>query len=311
MKSILVLVTILFFCIFLSCRYQYIKKNDNKIYISSKGKAIEWCNVMLESFLQKKYPDKELVYTNISNPDLLIVSNFFSWEDYILYTEPETPYISWSGEPKRVPGYEHGIHNLLTSDIKEKNDIWTPFLLVQHFQNGRRIDKIINQDYPPIRVREFLVVYISGHKVNIREKLFELFSQKSDTAHARGTCSNNYPKVEGIFTDLDNVYEEYMFGFAMENCKKPGYITEKILNVYRGGAIPIFWGDSTSAQTFFEKDTYIDVSDFDSLDNVVDYVIQLSKDKKQLEKIKSKPIFKDKSYFEDIEKMFKLSLDDI
>ena len=86
----------------------------------------------------------------------------------------------------------------------------------------------------------------------------------------------------------------------MENCDKEGYITEKIWNVYKGGAIPIFWGDSKSAEFFFNKETYIDVNDFKSFEEASDYIFNLSLDKKRLKEIKSKPIFKDPKIFKDI-----------
>ena len=87
----------------------------------------------------------------------------------------------------------------------------------------------------------------------------------------------------------------------MENCVKEGYITEKIWNVYKGGAIPIFWGDSKSAEFFFNKETYIDVSNFKSLKDASDYIIKLGLDKKRLKEIKSKPILKDPKIFKDID----------
>ena len=86
----------------------------------------------------------------------------------------------------------------------------------------------------------------------------------------------------------------------MENCIKEGYITEKIWNVYKGGAIPIFGGDSKSAELFFNKETYIDVNNFDSLNEAADYIFNLSFDKKKLKEIKSKQILNDPKIFEDI-----------
>ncbi len=87
----------------------------------------------------------------------------------------------------------------------------------------------------------------------------------------------------------------------MENIKKEGYITEKILNVYRGGAIPVFYGDSKSAEKFFNKDTYIDLSDFNNFEEAGEYIYNLSLNKEKLKEIKNKNIFKDENLMYNID----------
>ena len=136
------------------------------------------------------------------------------------------------------------------------------------------------------------------------DKLEALVEKKSKTAHAFGNCCNNQKKIEGDFTILDDVYEKYIFGFAMENCNIKGYITEKILNIYNAGAIPIFWGDSKSAEFFFNKKSYIDINDFNSLEEASNYIYNLSFDKEKLKEIKNKQAFKDPKLFQDLDYCF-------
>ena len=63
--------------------------------------------------------------------------------------------------------------------------------------------------------------------------------------------------------------------FALENKQAPGYVTEKIVNAFYSGAIPIYWGSSTITE-LFNKTTFINVSDFNSLRDCVDYVMALT-----------------------------------
>lgn len=305
---VLILILIILILALILSRCKYIEKDPNRFYVTSKGSALEWNGVMLKRFIELKYPDKEIVYTNISNPDLLVISIDNSWKDRMLHIDYGTPYISWSGEPQAVSGYNKGVYNLNSLLPKTKGDVWLPFMLVSHYQLHHDPYDILNRKGKPLHERSFLAAYISSNCTKNREELFRILSRKSDTVHARGKCSNNYKRVEGCWTSADKAYEEYIFGFALESQKKDGYLTEKILNVYRGGAIPIFWGDSKSAQKFFNEDTYIDLSDFDSLEEAADYIYALSKDKKKLQEIGQKNIFKDISYFTDMDKCFSLSL---
>lgn len=42
----------------------------------------------------------------------------------------------------------------------------------------------------------------------------------------------------------------YCFSFAIENCSEPGYYTEKILDCFLTGTVPIYWGDSMIENIF-------------------------------------------------------------
>jgi hypothetical protein len=83
----------------------------------------------------------------------------------------------------------------------------------------------------------------------------------------------------------------------MENNAMPGYITEKILNVYASGAVPVYWGDSVVGE-FFNKDSFIDVSDFDSPEECVEYVVSMEEEK--IYWMMEQPIFKESGIYDDI-----------
>ena len=46
---------------------------------------------------------------------------------------------------------------------------------------------------------------------------------------------------------------EYCFSFAIENCSEPGYYTEKILDCFLTGTVPIYWGDPIIENVFDKK----------------------------------------------------------
>jgi len=74
----------------------------------------------------------------------------------------------------------------------------------------------------------------------------------------------------------------------MENKCMNGYVTEKIINAFYSGAIPIYWG-SSNVNNFFNKKAFINVNNFKSLEKCVDYVINMTD--KQIEKMSNEPIY--------------------
>lgn len=301
-KILIILILLILTVYIVPLRYKFITKNKKHIYVSSLGNAYEWNKKFFDVYLRKKYPGKKIIYKNISNPDLLLVSPFPSFEDKILYITPETQVITWSGEPETVKGYPKAIQNFISQSPRKKEDIWLPYLVVAHYQMNKGIDKIINKNFKPIEERENFVAYIASNCVNEREELFkELLKKNLPGTHALGRCSNNVKKIDGDFTVLDNIYENYIFGFAMENCILEGYITEKILNIYNSGAIPIYRGDDKAVDKFFNKGTYININDFASLKEAADYLYDLSLNKEALKKIKQIDVFKNVEVFENID----------
>ena len=49
---------------------------------------------------------------------------------------------------------------------------------------------------------------------------------------------------------------KYMYSVTIENCRQPGYWTEKIVDCFATKTIPIFWGDD-AVSDFFDPDGII------------------------------------------------------
>jgi len=116
--------------------------------------------------------------------------------------------------------------------------------------------------------------------------MFNLLVANADanrSCHALGRCFGKHKNLQrrvkgGWGNPIINAYKDYYFVLAMENSKHPGYVTEKILNAFAAGSIPIYWGDKIVKQ-FFNKDAFIDISDFPSLEDAAKYVCSMSMEK--------------------------------
>jgi hypothetical protein len=81
---------------------------------------------------------------------------------------------------------------------------------------------------------------------------------------------------------------KYWFNICFENDLYPGYVTEKILEAWLAKAIPIYWG-MDSAQILNPK-AYVNLNDFESLEDFTKYISNLYKDKDRMIEIINQPL---------------------
>lgn len=87
---------------------------------------------------------------------------------------------------------------------------------------------------------------------------------------------------------------DYMFSIAMENSQVDGYFTEKILDCFATGTIPVYLGDPNIAD-YFNKDGIITLSEeFDVSDEI--YYSKMDAIKDNLERAKQYEILEDFIY---------------
>ena len=71
-------------------------------------------------------------------------------------------------------------------------------------------------------------------------------------------------------------YQSYRFVLAFENKERIGWTTEKMYDPLAAYAIPIFWGDR-NASKYFNPDSFINAHDFQSHDELADYVCHVDR----------------------------------
>lgn len=74
-------------------------------------------------------------------------------------------------------------------------------------------------------------------------------------------------------------YHQYRFALSLENmCNIDGYITEKILDCFCAGIVPIYHG-ARNIDQYIPKDCYIPYSDFSSLPELEGYLMGMTEDR--------------------------------
>ena len=258
------------------------------IIIGSEGMGI-WGKDMI-SFLISKV-DQNIVIRYENTPDChIVVKSLFTMIENEWNKEPKK-YIYWSGEyyfPFKNPLETDHLYIITTIDIST-NNLYVPYFLYSPHINKNRIMPNTN--------RPHLIAYCSSRYIKNREEMYDKFVENTPTGscHALGSCCGNHPetkttRAEGDWKDniLIESYTNYKFVLAIENTKHWGYITEKIINAYYSGAIPIYWGCST-IDRFFNKKSFIDISDFESVEKCIEYVLNM--DDAAIEQMTNEPFY--------------------
>ena len=238
-------------------------------------------HIYLESNSFKKLFSKyfdNITIDNTDNCDLIIKSPLSG----NIWNKNKKPYIYWSGESRDIQHskYHTKYMEILSFHSENPNSIYIPFCLESENIYKERINTNLN--------RQYIIGYCSSNQVQIREELFNKFVEKAgiDNCVSMGNCYGKYKETQqlvgGNFQGYGIIhsYSKCKFILAIENCKKNGYITEKIINAYYSGAIPIYWG-SQDINELFNKDSFINVDDFKSFDDCINYVLNLSDEERE------------------------------
>ena len=134
--------------------------------------------------------------------------------------------------------------------------------------------------------------FVYSHNVDFRNNFCKKLS-KYKLVDCGGKCLNN------IGCRVNNKIEfqkKYKFCIAYENQLMDGYTTEKILEAYKSNCIPIYYG-SKSVNLDFNPETYIDRNNFNSDDELIEYIIKVDNDNDLYESYLNKSIYS-KKYFD-------------
>lgn len=109
---------------------------------------------------------------------------------------------------------------------------------------------------------------------------------------------NKFKKVDSGGRFLNNIgspienkrefLRDYKFTLAFENASALGYTTEKIFEPMLENSVPIYWGNP-NIETDFNKASFINVLDFKSFEEAVEYILFIDNNDDEYYKILSQP----------------------
>ena len=118
-------------------------------------------------------------------------------------------------------------------------------------------------------------------------------------------CLSKYKKVNSGGKFLNNVggpiadkitfESKHKFSICFDNCSYPGYTTEKIIEAFAARTIPIYWGDP-KVSSYFNDKAFINVMDYDSIDKVVERIVEVDNDDSLYISMLREPALKTQSF---------------
>ena len=107
----------------------------------------------------------------------------------------------------------------------------------------KRIEEINAPEWRLNRDRSSFAVQISHHDINGNRKILIDLLNTIDKVTCAGKFMNTTDELKTKYNDDKWLYlKKFKFNICPENVSAKGYVTEKILDAFVGGCIPIYWG---------------------------------------------------------------------
>lgn len=121
--------------------------------------------------------------------------------------------------------------------------------------------------------QKFCNFVVSNDFSAVRNDFFAALSSRR-RVDSGGQYANN---IGGPVGDKIAFQRQYKFSIAYENSRTPGYCTEKIVDAFAAGTVPIYWGDPCVGQEF-NPAAFVCADDFADNAALIAYLDKLDKD---------------------------------
>lgn len=241
--------------------------------------------------------DKLYNIVECEDADYIICSCFNLYE----YCGTEQIRIMYSGE-NYVPDYNLIDYSICSYPVNfcDRN-FYLPASLFGYDGDRKDIEKRKNCfDASVIQSKTRFANLIASYdsEDNYRSRLFNELS-KYKTVDSVGKFLKN-SDIEVRFQDNSKVefQKQCKFSLCVESAINSGFNTEKIMDAFYAETIPIYYGDPEISKIFNPK-AFINVSDYDNLEAVVNRIIELDNDDDLYLKMLNEPIFIKENFITD------------
>ena len=144
----------------------------------------------------------------------------------------------------------------------------------------RNIERILSEP------RKFCCMVVSNPEAPERIEFFRALSEHRPV-DSGGRLLNN---VGGPVADKREFIRNYRFVIAFENSSHPGYTTEKMVEAWVEGCVPIYWGNPRIAEEF-NPECFINAHDFDNWESLARRVVEVDEDETLYGRYVGAPLF--------------------
>ena len=257
--------------------------NKKKIKIN----CVDLFNInKFKKWLDKYLKDRFHIIYDTNKPDYLIFNVFGDdhlkrkYENAVkiaIYTENFIPNLDYADY---AIGHSHIIY--LDRYFKHSIFLWKKF---EEIKNARK--NALNNSMK----KKFCAAVISNDLISDKFRLeFIKELEKYKIIDMGGKYKNN---IGGPIKNKIEFLSTYKFSIAMENSNGDGYISEKIVDSFLAGTIPIYYGDYM-VDEYINPKSYILIKGKKDLKKKIDYIIKIDNDIKLYKRImKEKVVIND------------------
>ena len=249
----------------------------------------------IKSILQSKY----IIKISPNNPDYLIYNvfhckhlnkNYSNTIKIAIYTENQIPDFN-------IADYaiSHAHINYLDRHFTYQRYFFNKLLLFNKYYRRAR-NKVLSE---PIR-KKFCAAVISNFKIT---DYFRLNFINELSKYKNVDMAGKYKNNVGNITDKIEFLSSYKFSIAMENTEGDGYISEKIIESFLSGTIPIYYGGYLLDE-FINPKSFILIRGNKDIKEKIEYIKKIDNDNNMYRNILKENILIDKNIFKKYNKEY-------
>ena len=184
-------------------------------------------------------------------------------------------------------------------DLHHPNHLRLPLWVYENRSWGYRPEQLIKDrqtDWAKIADEKTKFCnYVYSYPVKGRDEVFGALGAYKHV-DAAGRCSNNMngwtvPREPNRLAGKLEFFKRYKFTLAMENAIWPGYMTEKLVDPMYVNSIPVYIGDPKARESF-NPESYIDVTSFDSIRQMLEFVAEVDNSRDLYLKMLAAPFYR-------------------
>lgn len=246
-------------------------------------------------FLKDKYRFVE----DPQQPDFVVRSSFVRDGDVMrtirsmseLPDESRAPSLFFTGE-NVVPDLSRCDYAISFSrDIADQRHLRVPLWVPRMYEIGKKPSDLLSRNFVRQCEQPKFCNYVFSNPVPEREQLFRLISTRK-RVDAPGCSMNNAAPLGPSFADKYSFMQEYRFSIAAENTRAVGYSTEKIMEAFLAGGIPVYAGDPT-VSVEFNPAAFLEVDACGGYGKLADAVIRLDADVEERRRMAGESVYTD------------------
>jgi len=237
------------------------------------------------------------------NPDIIVHQGPRPHKDNNAVT------ISWFIESmNRIgePNYDNCDYSFNSCNLDDERNYRIPFWATQiNWNNAPTYDikrgptyyispeKLYNRE---ITRRERMCCSVASGTLGKRIEFYPKISNRLDVTHGGDFLRNTAEMVKrpgnSDYLEKIDFISKFKSNLCFENDPRDGYVCEKILHAFYAGCLPIYWGPKDVGEDF-NKSAFIDISDFNSDEEAIDYIQDVLMDDSRLLTYLREPVFED------------------